>query len=199
MTCEYPSSTQVLKACGYYDSMDLMPAANSLVGKSRGSALAKAVHWLGYGKEPEWREPHPELDGFLDGYRKFKREHDWELRYHEELFISVTNRVAAHPDQLGYLDIPDHLARVPARLSNIEVKTGALPNFVHLQTAIQNLAMDRGALMPRFCLHLPGDKTYHLIPLTNVRDFAKARNLIDNVWIRSETQGMFWLKEERAA
>lgn len=186
---QFPTSTQVLKACGYYDSMDLMPAANSLVGKSRGSALAKAVHWIGYDKEPEWREPHPELDGFLDGYRKFKREHIWTLMQHEQLFISETNRIAAHPDQLGHLDVS------PKMLCNLEIKTGAMPNFVHLQTALQNLAMDRGAMMPRYCLHLPGDGTYKLIAYTDVRDFAKARNLIENVWIRSETMGRFWLKE----
>ena len=185
----YPSATQILQAHGYYSSMDAAGAANQTVGFERGSALHKAMHWLGYGKEPEWREPHPELDGFLDGYRKFKKEHNWMLAWHEREFISETNRCRAHPDQLG------HFQGDLGQPANIEIKTGALPNFVHLQTALQNLAMEDISL-PRYCLHLPGDGSYRLIHHNDVRDFAKARVLISAMWIRAETQGAWWCKEQ---
>lgn len=186
---DFPSVTTVLRIHGFYDDMDAAGYANSAVGKARGSALIKAVDWLSLGQEPQWANPHPELDEFLDGFRLFLTEHDWYHGEHEREYVSHTDRLVTHPDLLGHLD---------GIFSNLEVKTGAKPNFVNLQTAGQNIAIGNIAL-PRYCLHLPGNGAYKLEKHTDYRDFAEFRGLLQAVWTRAKYQGMFWLKEERDA
>ena len=182
----YPSVTQVLAAHHFYDEMDAAGYANSEVGKHRGSALIKACDWLSLGQEPQWANPHPELDEFLDGFRLFLKEHDWRHGEHEREYVSHTDRLVTHPDLLGHLD---------GIFSNLEVKTGAKPNFVNLQTAGQNIAIGNLAL-PRYCLHLPGNGAYKLEKHTDYRDFTEFRVLLQAVWTRTKYQGRFWIKDE---
>ena len=54
----------------------------------------------------------------------------------------------------------------------VEIKTGAAPKWVGLQTAAQSLcyAPDSWMKVKRFCLELSVDGDYKLIPLTDVND-----------------------------
>jgi len=185
--CNYPSVTQVLKIHGFYQDMDLMPAANSIVGKARGSALHKACHWLAMGKQPPWKEPHPELDRYLVGFEKFLGEHAWRMHDHESEWVNDSERLIAHPDQYGILD---------GKLSVLEIKTGVLPEWVGLQTAGQLIARRMSvSQMQRMAISLPGNHSYALKPLANYRDFAEFRVLLQAVHTRAKYQGQFWLKE----
>jgi hypothetical protein len=214
----FPSSTQILKAQGYYDSMDAMGEANSIVGKEGGSAKHKGVHHLAYGEEVPWKsrdqvdaelalEGKPgitakewgeridyrfKLDALtFQPFRNFLRDHHWEIEDHEHHYISPLYRLRAHTDQTGRFVLSGGKL---SPLSIVEVKTGAMPSWVQKQTALQALAAE-DIKMPRFCLHLPGDGNYRLIPHTDYRDFPKARNFIENMWIRAEDLGRWWEKE----
>ncbi len=179
----YISTTTVLKVHGFYDDMDAAGAANQAVGFARGSALHKGCHWLGMDMEPPWTAPHPELDGYLDGYRLFRKEHEWKMTTCEAEYICESLRVVTHPDQIGYLH---------GNFADLELKTGAAPAWVHLQTAGQVIAMNEHLKVRRYCLSLPGDGKYKLIPHTDVRDFGEFRALVNAVWIRAKYQGEFW-------
>jgi hypothetical protein len=181
---EFPSVTTVLKVMGFYDGMDLAPAANSVVGKERGSALHRACHWLALGQEPPWKEPHPELDRFLDGYRRFQRDHHWDMRGFEDEWVNNDERIVAHPDQFGKLG-PSNAETV------IEIKTGGEPDSVGLQTAGQAIA-GRKAGLRRMALILPGDGNYKLRALTDYNDFKEFRALLTAVHVRAKYQGRFW-------
>jgi hypothetical protein len=181
----YISTTTVLKVCGFYDDMDAAGAANQAVGFARGSALHKAVHYLAMGQEPPWASPHPELDGYLDGYRLFRKEHDWKMEECEAEWINHAERIISHPDQFGVLD---------GHTTVIEIKTGALPKWVGLQVAGQLIA--KGDIrIKRMALSLPGDGKYRLVPLTEVRDFSEFRILLQACHVRAKHQGEFWRKE----
>lgn len=180
----YPSVTTVLRIMGFYDDMDLMPAANSIVGKARGSALHKAAHYLALGQEPPWKEPHPELDCFLDGFREFLRQHEWRIHDHESEWVNEAERLVAHPDEYGILD---------GKLTVLEIKTGVLPAWVGLQLSGQLIARRMGIdQMQRMALSLPGNHSYRLVPQTNYRDFAEFRCLLQAVHVRAKYQGEFW-------
>lgn len=183
----YISTTTVLKVMGFFDSMDAAGAANQAVGFARGSALHKACHFLGMDMEPPWAAPHPELDGYLDGYRLFRKEHDWKMTVHEAEYFCDALRLVTHPDQIGYFE---------GAFSDLEIKTGAAPVWVHLQTAGQVIAMNEHLTVRRYCLSLPGDGKYKLIPHTDVRDFGEFRALVNAVWVRAKYQGCFWEKEQ---
>jgi hypothetical protein len=179
----YISTTQVLAATGFYDELDAAGAANQAVGFARGSALHKACHWLGMELEPAWASPHPELDGYLDGYRLFKREHNWRMTMHEAEFKCESLKLITHPDQIGHLD---------GEFADVELKSGAAPVWVNLQTAGQVIAMNEHLKVRRYCLSLPGDGKYKLIPHTDVRDFGEFRALVNACHVRAKYQGRFW-------
>lgn len=178
---KFPSVTQVFRLSGLYDDMDLAGYANSQVGKHRGSALVKACHYLAYGQEPQWKgdDTHPELDRFLDGYRLFLSDHKWILEEHEKECISEVHRVVSHPDQIGSLD---------GQFSNVEIKTGALPDWVRIQLAGQNIALENRTI-PRYSLHLPGNGRYKLHRWNDFHDYNEFLTLLHAVWVRSKYQG----------
>jgi hypothetical protein len=173
---EFPSTTQILKEFGFYSYLDHAGAVNSEVGKHRGSAVDKAVTWLATGKEPPWKQAHPELDGYLDGFRKFLGDHSWVHASHQDEFICQEERFVSHPDLLGELD---------GKLAVLEVKTGAFPQFVRLQTALQVIA-ERNRMRRRFCITLAGDGKYKLTPLNDPRDFNAGIILVRAWWVRAE-------------
>lgn len=177
---EWPSNTRILAAFGFYDYLDKAGYANSQVGKARGSAVDKAVSWLAIGKEPPWREAHPELDPYLDGFRKFLREHSWVHHSHQDEFVCKEERFVSHPDLLGEMD---------GKLSVLEVKTGGFPEFVRLQTAGQIIAEGNRARR-RVCICLPGDGKYKLVSLTDPSDFNAFIILCRAWWVKAQFMGV---------
>ena len=175
---KFPSVTQVLKYHHFYDDLDAAGAANQEVGKNRGSALHKACHYLAHGEEPPWENPHPELDGYLDGFRSFLKQHDWRIHDHEPEWINDDERLIAHPDEYGILD---------GKLTVIEIKTGVLPKWVGLQLSGQLIA--RRAQMQRMALSLPGDGRYKLHVQADWRDFSEFRCLLQSYHIAAKYQG----------
>lgn len=172
----WPSTTQVLDAMGFYRGLDAAGPINREVGLNRGSAVDKAVTWLALGQEPPWKEAHPELDPYLDGFRKFLREHSWTHHSHQDEFVCQEERFVSHPDLLGELD---------GKLSVLEVKSGAFPEFVRLQTAGQIIAEGNRARR-RVCINLQGDGRYKLRPLNDPRDFNAWILLVRAWWVRAE-------------
>lgn len=180
MSDDWPSTTGILAAFGFYSYLDSAGYANSEVGKNRGSAVDKAVTWLAMGKEPPWLSAHPELDGYLDGFRKFMADHKWVHHSHQDEFVCQSERFVSHPDLLGELD---------DKLSVVEVKTGAFPEFVRLQTAGQILAEGNRARR-RVCINLTGDGKYKLTPLNDPRDFNSFIVLARAWWVKAEYMGV---------
>ena len=120
----WPSTTSILREFGFYSYLDAAGYANSEVGKNRGSAVDKAVTWLAMGHAvPPFTEPHPELDCYLDPFKDFLTQHRWIHHSHQNFFMCQEERFVSHPDLLGLLD---------GKLTVLEVKTGAFPEFVRL-------------------------------------------------------------------
>ena len=175
---KYPSCTTILKWAGMYDDMDAAPVASQEVGKHRGSAVHKACQYLALGQEPPWKSPHPELNRYTDPMRDFLRQHEVRVQEIEPEWVNDDERVLAHPDIVAILD---------GCLTVIEIKTGALPSWVGLQTSGQLIARRWGqAQCRRMALSLPGDSSYKLKPLTDWRDASEFRCLLQSYHIAAK-------------
>jgi hypothetical protein len=157
--------------------MDLARQTDSEVGKLRGQAVHKAAHTLAMGATPTWSdETEAYIAPWLDGVRKFLREHEWQHLDHETEYICEEERFVSHPDWNGILD---------GKRTVIEIKTGLFPECVRLQTALQVIAIGDRSIR-RVCLHLPGSANYKLTPINDLRDYNSAIILVRAWWIKQE-------------
>jgi hypothetical protein len=180
----WPSTTRILADFGFYDHLEAAGPANREVGLKRGSAVDRAVTYLAMGREPEWTEQARDfLEPYTDGFRKFLRGHSWRHDSHQNEFVCRAERFISHPDLLGTLD--DH----NPQLAVLEVKTGAFPQFVRLQTAGQIIA-EGNRSRRRYCINLPGDGSYKLTHLTDPSDFSAFTILVRAWWVKAQYQGV---------
>lgn len=156
-----PSTTEILAANSMYDDMPDFDPQRMQDIFDRGVLVGKICNHLALGKEPP--KQFPEYDGYIDGYRLFLREHDWRMASFEDHLICTQYGFVSHPDQIGFFDDGKH--------SLIEIKTGGyVERAYRLQTAGQAVAASKIGVLYRYCLSLPGDGTYKLIPHTDPRD-----------------------------
>ena len=160
----YPSTTRILDFFGFYAGLEKAKYSDLEAAKLRGQAVDKWVTWLAMA-DPNTPHLRAETEAILQpydlGFRTFLHEHDWEHEAHQREFVSHVNKFVSHPDLLGRLD---------GFKSVLEVKTGAWPDSVRLQTAGQIIA-EGNFQRRRYVIWLPGDGTYRLRHLFETEDF----------------------------
>ena len=169
----------------------------------RGRLVHDRCHWIGKGIEidAEWfdghsgegehdRVEHRGTIPYIDGYRKFKRDHP-HLFPIKACEVEVVNEVEHY---VGHID------QIMADDSELDIKTGKAPEWARLQTALYNLARSSGHAMNvsrtetwtrpnRRVLELPGDGDYRFIEHKEYRDLAQAVVLARAWWIIKQYGG----------
>jgi hypothetical protein len=172
---DWPSTTGIIRHFGLMVNYNPHSAPELM---QRGRLVHAACHLLATGDaDLAWEARHPECQPFVEAYRRFLREHTFRLMECEREYRSETYRFISHPDQIGLLD--------GKRPVDLEIKSGALPRWVQLQTAGQVLCMG-APHMRRFALHLKGDGTYALEPHEDWRDLDRFRAMVDTYWTQRE-------------
>lgn len=158
--CPLPSVTQILAARGLIDDSHFTAEA-----RDRGTAVHAAVHYLHEG-ELDAGTIDPRIDGYLDAYRKFRMETDFEPLVCEASMGSAKLGYAGTMDLLGWMRGVDGLAE-------IDIKTGAHQRWHFVQLAAydelvgenaEHLGLHDRADLPqrRMTLELHKDGTYRL-------------------------------------
>ena len=166
---KWPSCTQILKVWGYYPEVHHNPQEQQNF-YDRGTLVGKACNWLAKGEEPHWGKPHRELDPWINGYRRLMEDYD---------VVLISYEVRLFEPGLGYIVHPDQIVLLNSVFAALEIKTGIYnARATELQTAAQILAAkvakdarwDTEHYLKRYCVHLPGNGKYSLIPHKNWRD-----------------------------
>jgi hypothetical protein len=146
----------------------------------RGRLVTAACHLIARNQSlgDGWESRHPECCPYLDAYRRFLREHEFQLWECEGEYRCEALRFVSHPDQIGLLDDL-------GRLVDLELKSGGMPAWCRLQTAGQVLAIG-SPTMRRFGLLLMADGNYKLYPHEDFRDLDRFRSLMDSYWTIQE-------------
>jgi hypothetical protein len=154
----YASVTQIIADAGLYGD-----AARYFTeyAAERGSFVHKAIELYLAGTLDE-STVDPAIQGYLDAFVKFIGDTNFYPTHSEQVFYSVTLRVAGRPDLIGPLN--NHAAI-------IDIKTSITPSPV---TGIQLAGYEYlyGTLGKRFALHLKDDGKYRLHEYTDRNDRA---------------------------
>jgi len=174
---KWPSTTEILRHFGLM--ADLEGFSNGAAMR-RGILVTAACHLIGMNQDlgDGWEGRHPECHGYLDAYRKFKRDHELKVVEVEHEYRNEIYRYVSHPDQIVLLD--NYKGEV-----DLELKSGSMPRWCQLQTAGQVLAIGNPR-MKRFALLLREDGTFKLYPHDDWRDLDRFISLIDAYWIWQE-------------
>lgn len=165
---ELPSVTTILREAGLIDGSFWTDEA-----RLRGEYLHAAIALHNEG-DLDINALDPKLVPYFRGYERFLEETRVEVEHTERRVCD---------EGLGYAGTLDLIVawmtesgeRV-ARRGLVDVKTGSVPPSVGPQTAAYlrcaRTFLPLGAPVYRFALHLPGDGSYRLVPLTNTQDEA---------------------------
>jgi hypothetical protein len=171
----WPSTTEILRYFGLMADYEQFGNEDAL---RRGRLVTAGCHILGAGNsDQQWESRHPECHPYLDAYRRFLREHHFELLAAEQEYRSSVHRFISHPDQIGKLD--------GFGMTNLELKSGSMPKCCPLQTGGQVLAMGHPAIR-RFGLLLKNDGSYQLFPHDDFRDIDRFAAMIQTYWTIQE-------------
>lgn len=172
---QWPSTTEILKYFGLMADYEQFGDEEAL---TRGKLVHAGCHMFAVGDtDQEWETRHPECHPYLDAYRRFLREHKFELVTAEPEYRSPVYRFISHPDQIGKLD--------GFGLTNLELKSGTMPKCCPLQTGGQVLAMNTPR-MRRFGLLLKKDGGYQLFPHEDFRDIDRFAAMVQTYWTIQE-------------
>jgi hypothetical protein len=160
---------QLLSVTGVLRSVGLIDGAFfSDADRARGVAVHRAIHaYHMSGALPL----DPVVEPFFRAYLDFMTAHPLRVHACEELLASAVLQCAGTLDLRGVFEEP--LARVPgAVIDLVDVKTGAVPEWVGYQTAgYARLLSERARLsVRRWCLHLTDGGRFTLHPLAKRND-----------------------------
>ena len=159
----WPSVTQVLEPLQFLDGV---PWAVLEAARKFGTHVHQAVHLWNVGNlDEESLDPH--LAPYLAGWKKFLADTGAEVVVSER---RILNR------RLRYAGTLDSVIRWRQRFHMLDVKSGAMPKTVGLQTAAYREALrsECGSLVlspVRYCVQLTGFGDYRLHKLTERTDF----------------------------
>lgn len=188
----WPSTTEVLKAHGFYGQIERWSAKADREqpseyecknSRDRGTLVDGGCNLLAMGKTlgDGWKSHEACCMPFLDGYRDFLMRHRVKLIQCAFEVENKPERYRGHPDQLVELD---------GVRAVLDIKTGAMPMVAPLQLASYELAM-RSMGMPRSIrvgLQLSrGDFKIHYF--TDPRDFDEFTILVRAQWVRRKYLG----------
>ena len=153
--CQIPGTTTVLHNVGLIDGRFFTD-----VSAWRGTEVHRLcqVDCEGRPEEPE----QPALEGYLRGWRAFKRDTGWQSLSIEESFHSSSHGFAGTADRIGFF--PDD----KEFLTVLDIKTGVSAPWARYQTAAYILLaqenMPSETILGRTALHLRAKGTYQIVP-----------------------------------
>jgi hypothetical protein len=155
-----PSVTTVLRAAGLIDFSGVpLPVLDP--ARERGTRVHLATELDDRG-ELDIGSVIPEELGYLDAYRRFKREAGF-------IATSIEQRVYSH--RYWYAGTLDRIGLMRKKRCLLDIKTGAPQRAVGPQTAAYKAALPMN-VMPRFAVYLQPDGSYQLASLNDSDDLA---------------------------
>src|SRR5690242_14191198 len=127
--CDYPRVSQILADMSLID-VRWYTDASALRGKRVHEAFR--IVCAGYDLSIDWLTRHRELNGYLDGIYKLRREHEIVVEGAEQEVIHETEKYIGHPDMWGLFD---------GKKTVPELKTGFFPNWAPLQDSAYAVAL----------------------------------------------------------
>jgi hypothetical protein len=165
-----PSVTEILLSAGIIDrSFFTVDAA------LRGTRVHEACELLDLGVLDE-SSVDGRISGYLDAYRKFKRESGWEFDLVESPVSDFAHLYAGSPDRL----------RVGRPRREVDLKTGAFERWHPLQAAAYINCLEDPFSWSRFGLYLTASGDYKL------REFPKTEFAFDLAIFQNALQIHYW-------
>jgi hypothetical protein len=155
-----PSVTTVLRKAGLIDFSGI-PLEVLNFARERGTRVHLATELDDRG-ELDLASVIPEELGYIDAYRRFKREAGF-------VATSIEQRVCSH--RYWYAGTLDRIGNMRKKRSLLDIKTGEPQRAVGPQTAAYKAALPENK-MPRFALYLQADGAYQLVSLNDSDDLA---------------------------
>lgn len=151
------SGTQIIKICGIIDDSFYTAAS-----RMRGVAVHKACELLAKGVL-DWQSVHPKILGRVKAFEKFCSDFKWKPTACEVPIYHPTYLYGTTPDQADEETL-------------VELKTGTIPEWADLQTALQAMALWPTDYFKkqRIAVELRDNGTYWTKHFTNPNDFNVA-------------------------
>jgi len=165
---QLPSVTTMLKDVGFIDDRYF----NEYAAK-RGTYVHKATALWDKGNLDE-SSLDIKLNGYLNGYKLFRKEFKVEWTHIETPFYNEIFDIAGIPDRVG-----EHII--------VDIKTGETPpnlaaatpvHWHRIQTALYCILIGHDFRTRRFGLYLKSSGSYKLVPFTDRKDFEIAHAVI---------------------
>lgn len=139
----------------------------------RGVAVHSCCQYLDDGDLDE-ASIDPEIKGFVDAYRDFKKHLEPEVLHSEKIVYSK---------QYGYCGRLDRVVRIKGVTAILDLKTNSMPKHVGLQTAAyQQAAKECGIVTgERLSLLLQKSGQFKLRPLMNPNDLPRFLECLNRV------------------
>lgn len=149
----WPSITQVLRSVGLIDGQWFTEYS-----RNRGTLVHRIIHWHIMGNLDD-ASIDPILRPYYDAWLSFERDTG---------FISNETEIPRISRLYRFGGIPDHIGILNGKEAIVDVKSGAEIPATALQTAAQEILVDK--ILPRYSLRLKDNGKYSLIPHTNRQD-----------------------------
>lgn len=150
---KYPSVTQILQKTGFIDTRWFDEWS-----RDRGSLVHLIIKWH-INNELDESTVDPELQGYLDAWKKFERDTGFESQFVEK---------PMHSPEYGFCGTPDNIGMLNNKRSGLDYKSGIIAPWTGLQLAGYEIL--HGARMNRYGLQLKQDGKYSIKPFTDRND-----------------------------
>ena len=173
-----PSVSEIIAPLVDYS---MVPEDRLAFAKDRGTAVHKACELDDLGTLDESSVDEEHVLPYLQAYRKFRTECEFEPEIIERPYYCKTLRVAGTPDRGGTMLLPSSTGRKRRVTAVVDLKTVAeMKPVIGVQLAGYALLMERNGFVPeaRIGLQLRKDGTYRVRTFGNeVPTFLSLRNL----------------------
>lgn len=157
----WPSVTQVLEGAGISDFSDVQPAVLRH-SQERGTAVHRAC-WFCDNDDLDESSVDPEIAGYLEAWRKFKRDMHWTSRFIEQIVSCPTYHYCGTYDREGFFG--------DGKAALLDLKTGNETDAWPIQLAAYARMLPQPLSRDRVAVKLASDGTYrvHWYPILDFR------------------------------
>lgn len=162
---KYPSVTEVIQLAGIGTDYSMVPEGILSQKRDLGKFVHEATEYVDMGAEVPY---YPGADGYIQAYRKFKNDYNFEPIEAELQIFHKTLRYAGTIDRVGLirsnLAIIDFKTVATIDLCSVGPQTAAYEEAYKLMTGIKKR-------LPRYTLQLKPDGTYKFVQCKDKEDF----------------------------
>lgn len=151
--------THILKSCGLIDYSQIDKSTMDFA-LDRGGKIHKTCELWDIGELDE-STLDPQLQPYLEAYKKFLKETRFEVLAIEQQVESEILGISGRIDRIGLLN---------DRRCILDIKTTSVPDWTAIQTALYALCLDQFYLVDRYGLALRNNGTYRLDKFQNQSD-----------------------------